>query len=488
MAHSQGKTSTDIQQAEGARPWAHEARATLKLGWPLIVAQLSNMALNTTDVVMMGWLGPEFLAAGVLAHSTQYPVILFATGILLAAGPMIAQALGAKDVRSVRRTVRQCIWISALAALFLSPLLMNGDLLLRALGQDPATTDLVRTYLSIAAWQLFPALMFIALRSLSAAHNETAIVVWVTAVGIVVNGVLNYTLMFGHFGFPRLELMGAGIATTAVQSVMTLLLLLYVLRHRRMRRYSILGRLWRPDWPRFWSMFRLGFPIGLMLLAECMLFSGAAVLMGWLGTEQLAAHAVALQLAALSFMVPMGLSQATTIRVGHAHGRGDIAGQARAGWVSLGLSVLFMAAVALLFLLAPRPLIHLFFDPQDPMNAVPIKLAVGYLAIAGLFQLADGAQVTASASLRGVSDTKVPAIIAFVCYWCVGLPTAYVLGFWLNLGGTGIWLGLVSGLSLAAVSLVLRFRSLQSSVFSAVGINDTRPDPTPLHQSKSVAT
>lgn len=439
--------------------WWLEVWATLRLGWPLVIAQLSTVVLSTTDVIMMGWLGPNYLAAGALTHSVQYPILFLATGFVMATGPMIAQALGARDVRSVRRTVRQGIWLAFCLSIILSPLVMQGDLLLRLLGQADETAALGRTYLNLAAWQIFPALVIVILRNLSAAHQETTIMLWVTAVGAVVNGLLNYALMFGHFGFPRLELFGAGIATTTVQAVMMALLLRFVLRHRRMRRYSLLGRIWRPDWPRFWALIRLGFPIGLLLLSETMLFAAAAILIGWIGTAELAAHAVALQLAALSFMVPLGLSQATTIRVGLAVGRGDVAGHMRAGWVSLILTLLFMGSIAILFLTLPEPLIHAFLDPANPNNQVPIELAISYLAVAGLFQLADGAQVSAASALRGLSDTTRPAILAFVGYWCIGIPVAYMLGFWVDLAGVGVWLGLATGLTCAALSLVWRFRS-----------------------------
>lgn len=442
--------------------WRSETLATLKLGWPLIIAQLSTMVLSTTDVIMMGWLGPSFLAAGALAHAILHPILLFATGVVMATGPMIAQARGKRDVRSVRRTVRQGIWLVAGLSILLSPLLMHGDLLLRLLGQASETADLGRTYLVMAAWQLFPALMIIVLRSLSAAHDEATIMLWVMAVGAVVNGLLNYALMFGHFGFPRLELFGAGIATTLVQFVMMALLLRFVLTHRRMKRYAILGRIWRPDWPRFWALCRLGLPIGLLFLSETFLFSAAAMLIGWLGTAELAAHAVALQLAALSFMVPLGLSQATTIRVGLAFGRGDAPSTMRAGWSSMLLTLMFMGCIAVLFVAWPAPLVHAFLSPADPGNQAAIQLAMSYLAVAGLFQLVDGAQVSAAASLRGLSDTTMPAVFAFACYWCIGIPVAYALGLGLEWRGVGVWLGLATGLTCAALLLVLRFHSFRN--------------------------
>ncbi|MDB5541399.1 MAG: family efflux transporter, partial [Devosia sp.] len=231
----------------------------------------------------------------------------------------------------------------------------------------------------------------------------------------------------------------------------------YALTHRRLKRFHILLRFLRPDWPRFREILRVGVPIGLTVAAEVGLFSVAAILMGRLGTNEVAAHAVALQLASTAFMVPLGLGMAATVRVGLAYGRGDAEGVRLAGWTAIFLGTGFMALTAALFLAIPLALVTIFLDSTDPANATALMLAATYLGVAGIFQLADGAQVVAAHSLRGLSDTRTPMMLAIFGYWFVGLPTAYVLGFVFDLRGTGVWLGLAVGLAFVAILLVSRF-------------------------------
>lgn len=441
-------------RAGGLRPgWLDEARRTLRLAWPLIVAQLATVALSTTDVLFLGLLGPEALASGSLAVSVLFPFLMFGTGVVTAASPMIAQAVGARRPRDVRRTVRQGLWMALALSVALVPLLASGELWLQALGQEPEVAAGAGAYMRWAAWMFPPALMFVVLRGLVASLGETRAVLWIALAGVICNALLDWLLMFGRFGLPRMELAGVGIATAATHALMFALLLAFATRRPPYRRYKVLGRLLRPDWPRFRAIWSLGLPIGLTLSAESGLFAAAAVLMGWIGADALAAHAVALQLAALAFMVPLGLSHATTVRVGLAHGRGVDAG--RAGWTSIGLALGFMSLTAAAFWLAPGVLVGLFLDPVEA--ARPAALAAGFLGVAALFQLADGAQVTAAAALRGLSDTRAPMAIALFGYWGVGLPTAWLLGFPLQLGGIGVWLGLAAGLGFAAAALTARF-------------------------------
>jgi MATE family multidrug resistance protein len=439
-----------------ATGWLSEARATLALAWPLIIAQFATIALTATDVVMMGWLGAEFIAAGSLATSFLYPFFMFGVGVCMAVAPLVSQALGGGRRREVRHVLRQGLWVALGLAALLMPALMAGETALLALGQTARTAELGGSYLGMAAWMLPPALLFVVLRSLVAAQGETGVVLRITLCGIAINAFGNWLLMFGNLGLPRLELAGAGIATTVTHTAMTALLWLHVARGRAYRRLGALARPFAWDLPRLTAILRLGLPIGLTMTAESGLFTAAAVMVGWLGQDALAAHAVALQLAAISFMAPLGLSHATTVRVGLAHGAGRPANAARAGWTSILLSFAFMGCVALAFWLIPRQLIALFLDTAAPANAVPVALAASYLGVAALFQLVDGAQVTAAAALRGMSDTRVPMLIALTGYWVIGLPIGYVLGFRAGLEGVGVWLGLAAGLAAAAVLLMAR--------------------------------
>jgi MATE family multidrug resistance protein len=437
--------------------WAQEIRASLRLAWPLIVAQLAQNLLFTTDVVLMGWLGPKYLAAGTLAGAFLMPFLITGVSIVGAVAPLVAQARGARRIKDVRRLVRQGIWAAILISTLLQPIVLNIGFFYGLLGQDPETTELARSYILFGSWMLYPALAAMAVRSLLAAFDDTRSILVITVLGVIVNAILAYALIFGHFGMPRLELKGAAIATGAVNLFMFLAMLGYALRHRRFKRFHLLVRFWKPDWEKFRAIFRIGIPIGLTVAAEVGLFSCAALLMGRLGTNEVAAHAVALQLASTAFMVPLGLGLAATVRVGIAYGRGDAEGVRKAGWTAMALGTGFMAMTAILFLAIPQTLVSIFLDRSDPNNAIALGLAATYLGIAGLFQLADGAQVVAAHALRGLSDTRTPMFLALIGYWAVGMPIAYVLGFVLDWRGTGIWLGLAAGLGFVAVVLVARF-------------------------------
>lgn len=446
--------------AHKARPWLAEARATLALAWPLIVAQQATIMLQATDVVMMGWLGSPFLAAGSLASALMHPILMFGVGTAMAVTPMVAQARGAREARSVRRTTRSGLWMALVLGGLITALLLQGETLLRLMGQTPEAAALAGDYLVFAAWSVPAHMMFIVLRGLVSAHGQTRIILRITLVGILLNGVLDWALMFGKFGLPRLEMHGAGLATAVVHLGMFALLLAHVVRVRPYRRYMILARLTRIDTARLREIWRLGAPIGMTMTAESGLFSMAAVMIGWIGTDALAGHAVALQLAAIAFMTPLGLSHATAVRVGLHHGAGDRAGAARAGWVSIAMALVFMAAMAGLFVALPRPLAALFLDSADPANAAALRHAAAFLMVAALFQLVDGAQVTGAAALRGIGDTRMPMAIALAGYWAIGIPVAGVLGFATPLAGIGVWLGLAAGLAVAALLLCLRFARL----------------------------
>lgn len=437
--------------------WKSEFIATMKLAWPLIIAQLAGILLFTTDVIMMGWLGPKYLAAGTLATAILHPVFIGSIGVLTATAPLIAQAVGAKRIRDVRRIVRQGFWISAVLTLIITPILFLSEPIFLFLGQDEEISKMAQTYLYFASGVALPGLMFVALRSLLQVRGAAVVVLFITIAGIFVNALGNYALMFGNFGLPRLELIGAGISTSIVNWVMFLLILAYVLLHKRFKRFHILYRLFKPDWPRFFELLRIGTPIGLTIMSEVSMFGVAVIMMGWLGTTEVAAHAIALQCAAIAFMIPLGLSQATTVRVGLFAGAKNYDGINKAGWTSYYITLFFMTLTCALFIFAPFTLAHLFLDPNIEQNIPVILLAVSYLGVAALFQFVDGAQVIMAASLRGLNDTFIPMILSFFGYWVIGIGTAYYAAFVLDFEGVGVWLGLAAGLGFVAIVLTLRF-------------------------------
>jgi MATE family multidrug resistance protein len=440
-----------------AGSWNAELRATFALAWPLVIAQLAQTALTTTDVIMMGWLGPQALAAGTLATTFLMPFLLLGIGIVGAVAPLVAQARGSRDIKAIRRIARQGFWVAILLAILLIPIILQIRPVFALLGQDPVATGRAEEYIQVAVWMLFPALAIIVLRSLLSAFEATRVILAITVGGVVFNAIGNYLLMFGTLGLPRLELRGAALSTLLTNIVMFVLMLTYVLRHRRFKRFHVLLRFWNPDWPRFREIFRIGTPIGLTVLAEVGLFTAAALLMGRIGIDEVAAHAIALQCASMAFMVPLGLGIAATVRVGHAYGRSDPEGIRKAGWTAFALGIGFMAVASVLFLTAGPTIVTWFLDPRAPENANALALAATFLVVAGVFQLVDGAQVVASHALRGLSDTKIPMLLAILGYWGIGLPVSYILGFVVGWRGVGIWMGLAAGLAFVAVVLVTRF-------------------------------
>jgi MATE family multidrug resistance protein len=279
----------------------------------------------------------------------------------------------------------------------------------------------------------------------------------VTLVAVGVNIAVNWALIFGNWGFPELGARGAAVATVSTQVVSLVALGVYAGLLPALRRFHLWQRFWRPDWQAMRQVGRLGLPIGLTGLAEGGMFHASALMMGWIGTVQLAAHGIALEIAALTFMLHVGLSSAATIRVARFDGQGNRAALRQAAWVATVISLVVALASVALFLAIPEPIVALFLDLEKPESASILAYGVTLLAVAALFQLADGMQVIALGLLRGIRDTRVPMWLAAVSYWVIGIPCSYVLAFPLDLGGVGLWLGLVVGLICASASLMWRF-------------------------------
>ena len=432
------------------RHWRDELRATLSLAWPLMLANLTMQLIQATDVVLLGWLGPTELAAAALALSLSFGMILFAMGVLTASSPMIASALGARfnAVRDVRRTFRQSLWAAAIMTVPTMIVLWNAEPVILSLGQEPELARLAAWFLKGYMWVIPPWMLFQVMRNFVSAMERPGWVMAISAAGIPLNALVSWALIFGHFGLPELGLIGAGVGSSIVWTAMALALAIVILTDRQFRRFHLFGRFWRSDWPRFRQMFRLGGPIGLTMGFEGGVFSAAAYLMGLFGAPSVAAHQIALQIAATTFMVPLALGQATTVRVGLAYGRRDPKGVALAGWTAFGLGTAFMTIMAALMYAFPRDLITLFLA-DTPANANVISLGVSFLLIAALFQIVDGAQVVGAGMLRGLHDTRVPMIFALFGYWAIGLGVGVALAFSMDWRGIGIWVGLAAGLGVS---------------------------------------
>lgn len=440
--------------------WTQEILASLLLGWPLIFTNLAQAALTTTDVIFIGRLGKEALAAGLLATSFYHTTMIFSMGLVAAVMPMIAITLGRNrhSVRDVRRTVRQGFWTAILICIPMWILLWNAERIFLLLGQRPDIAASAADFMSTLQWALLPYLCYAVLRSFFAALERPMWTLLIAALAIGFNALAGWILIFGHFGFPAMGLHGAGIATTASSTMMFLGLAVVAMTHRKIRRYHLFGRFWRADWPRFFELWRIGIPMALTFVFETSIFYAAVVMMGHISPTAMAAHAVAIQIAALCFMVPLGFGQVATVRVGRAFGARDAKAVAYAGWSAYALGVGFMAFTGLLLVLVPRLFIQAFVDINSPENVEVVELAVTLLALAALFQIVDGAQAVAAGMLRGLRDTRIPMYLALFGYWGVGLPLGALLAFVFGLGAVGIWLGLASGLAMVAVLMTQRWR------------------------------
>tara|TARA_R110002072_G_scaffold32632_1_gene99342 strand:+ start:596 stop:1921 length:1326 start_codon:yes stop_codon:yes gene_type:complete len=425
------------------------------MGLPLIGGHLGQVAIGVTDTVMVGWYSVEGLAAVTLASTYFFVLLIFGSGFAWGVMPMVAAFDAQGDEVGLRRATRMGLWLSLGFALLALPLFIWSRPIMGLMGQEPELAEMVRQYLMIAGWGIIPALLVMVLKSYLAALERTQVVFWITIFSAMVNVLANYVFIFGNWGAPELGVRGAAIASLTSHSASLLAVVVYVLK--AMPEHQIFVRLWRPDWEMLARVFRLGLPIGVTGLSEVGLFAASAVMMGWLGTIALAAHGIALQLASITFMIHLGISNVATIRAGNALGRRDPAHLVRGAIAATTMSLLVAAATIVGFVLWPEPLIDAFMQSEEPARDQILAVGAGLLAMAALFQLVDGAQAVALGLLRGVQDTKVPMILAGISYWLVGIPVSYLLGFTMGLNGIGVWLGLVVGLGVAALLLNARF-------------------------------
>ncbi len=443
------------------------ARAITVMGLPLVGGHLGQIAIGVSDTVMAGWYSVEALAAVTLASTYFFVLLIFGSGFAWGVMPLVAAFDAEGDEVGLRRATRMGMWLSMGFAVLALPLMIWSRPIMALMGQDQALADMVDGYLFIAAWGIFPALMVMVLKSYLAALERTQVVLWITLLAGVANVLANYAFIFGNWGAPELGVRGAAIASVTSHSVSLVAVVIYVLW--KMPQHQMFVRLWRPDWEMLARVFRLGLPIGFTGLSEVGLFAASAVMMGWLGTVALAAHGIALQLASITFMVHLGISNVATIRAGNAYGRRDPAHLARGAITATVMSALVAVLTIFVFVMWPEPLINLFMQRDEPARDQILVIGVGLLAMASLFQLVDGAQAVALGILRGVQDTTVPMILAGFSYWIVGMPASYLLGFVFDLEGVGVWLGLVFGLGVAAILLNARF---WGSVLKRLGPTD----------------
>ena len=445
------------------RPWRHELADSFALGWPLVLANLAQAALTATDVMLMGRLGPDALAAGALASALYHACMIFCMGLVSATLPLISSELGRRKrpVRAVRHIIHQGLWSALLVCLPMWTLLWQAEDILRLMGQSPDAARQAAAFMHTLQWALLPYLGYLVLRSLLAALGQQRWTLIVAGLAIGVNAVLAWALMFGEWGLPAWGLAGAGVASTLSSAFMCLGLAAVVWVHPSLRDYRLLRHDGRPDPRGLMRQWRLGLPIALTFSFETTIFYAAVMMMGMIGATELAAHAVAIQIASVSFMVPLSFGQVATIRVAKSHGAGTLAdgGHAmrRAGWSAFALGVGFMAIMSGVMLGTPHLLLRAFLNIDLPTNAAVVAMAAHFLGLAALFQVVDGAQAVAAGMLRGLHDTRVPMLLAAAGYWGAGIPLSAWFAFGLGWGGTGVWLGLLTGLGATALLLTRRW-------------------------------
>lgn len=437
--------------------YAAHARATLTLGLPLIGSHLAQMSLHVVDTIMLGWYSVEALAAGVLGASSFFVIFILGSGFAQAVMPMVASALARRDEAQVRRDTRMGMWLSIAFGVLCYPLFWWSGPILLAAGQQPDVAALSQDFLRIAGLGMIPALLVMALKSYLAALGRTQMVLWATIAAVFLNIAVNWALIFGNWGFPELGVRGAAWASIAAQMLTIAVLALYAGFLPELRRFHLFQRFWRADPTALRQVFRLGLPIGLTSLAESGLFQASALMMGWIGTYELAAHGIALEACALAFMVHLGLANAVTVRTSWADGVGNARSLRDGARVAIALSAGFGLLVVTVFLVAPQPIISVFLDLSKPGSAEIVAIGVTLLALGAMFQMADAMQVIALGLLRGIKDTRVPMWLAVISYWVIGIPAGYLLAFHAGYGAVGIWLGLVIGLTVAATLLMARF-------------------------------
>jgi MATE family multidrug resistance protein len=430
-------------------PRRRDLEAMMRLALPVVVVQVGMMLLGVVDTMVVGRLSSEALAAVALGHVAIIAVSSFGIGLLMALDPLVAQAVGAGDEVAIRRSMQRGM---ALAIGLMVPstlLLVPVETVLTVLRQPPETVPLASAYVRICIPGLLPFYGFFVLRqSLQAMGRLRPIVITIVVVNLF-NLVADWALVFGAGPIPQLGPIGSAWATTAART----LLFLFLLIAARRELAPLLGRFDRTvlRLQPLWNMVRLGMPIGFQVQLEIVAFAVIALLMGGLGTVQMAAHQVTINLASLTFMVPLGVSSAAAILVGRAIGAGDDNGARRAASAGLLIGAGFMSLMAVLFIGAPRLLATAYTSVEEV-----VVLAVLLIPIAGCFQVFDGLQVVSAGVLRGAGDTRAPLFVNIVGFWCVGLPTSLLLAFKLGFGPQGLWWGLVAGLAAVAVFLLTR--------------------------------
>ena len=429
-------------------------RSLFLLSLPLIGGHIAQILIGVGDTLIVGRYSTEALAALVLGTTIFFIIFILGAGFSFAAMALVSTANTGDDNTKIRRITRMALWLSLAFGLLVSPIFVFSERLLLFLGQEFNLSALASDYLIFSGIAIFPALSASVLRCYLAGMEYVKVTFYISIVAVLLNLLVNYLLVFGMFGLPELGIVGAGIATIFVNLFMFMSFVIYA--KIKLPQHNLFVRFWRPDRGVIGLVLKMGSAIGITSLAEAGLFSASSIMMGWVGQLELAAHGIALQLASITFMLHLGLSDAATIRVSSALGKKDKIEIIIECWAAIVISLGLSFLAILIFLGFPKFLISAFLNSEELNANLIVELGISLLALAALFQLVDGGQALAIHLLRGLHDTTIPMYLAVISYWIIGLPSGYILTFHYNFDAQGIWLGLVIGLGFACLFLFLR--------------------------------
>lgn len=453
-----GDMSPATGQTDFPKSWTAELWILLKLGLPMAAAQLIQFSIYFFDTVMIARISPIDVAAAALGSVVYFMLWMIGSGPVMAVSPLVSQALGRDkdDVKDPRRTIRMAIWISFLMLPLVVICLLFTEVAAIKLGQEAEVARKAQNYMLALALGLPFTLAVMALRNFLAALGKTGVPLILITIVTLINIGLNYILIFGHFGAPRLELFGAGIASSIASILGFVLFVLYIQWDKRARQFNLFKRIYQPDWARFKEIITLGVPISITSVFEGALFNALVLVTGLIGVMEQAAYQITLNAVALAFMLPYGMSMAGAVRIGLARGAQNKLAEKRAASTTLLSCIVAMSFFAIPIAVFPVQISQIYLNIDKPDNAIVAQFVISFLPLAAGFALFDAAQVGANQLLRGLKDVKAPIWITGISYWIIGFPVAFYFGLHTDYGANGVWFGLMAGLFCAAIGLGTR--------------------------------
>ncbi len=428
------------------------AKYTITLAYPVMIGQLGMIMMGVVDSIMVGALGAAPLAAAALGNSLFMIILIIGIGVSYAVTPLVAIAVGANKVSDCGIIFKQSIIVNSILSIILLILTFLGSDLIKYLNQPSQVAQQAISYTRILGYSIIPVMIFQTYKQFIEGFGIMRPAMVVTLAANLINAAVNWILIYGKFGFPMMALNGAGWATFFSRLFMGLVIMYYVMKAKRFNKFDTKFNFSRLNFHVIRKILNLGIPSAFQYIFEVGAFSSAVIIVGWLGTKQLAAHQIAINLASISFMMTLGISSAGAIRVANAVGKQDIKEVRKAGFTAIVLGELVMASCGIIFIIFRKFLPSLYIS--DP---IVISYASTLLIIAAIFQISDGTQAVGIGILRGLTDVRIPTLITFIAYWVIALPVGYLLGFTFHLQVVGVWIGLLIGLTSSATMLTLRF-------------------------------